>query len=249
MSRLVLLASIGCTACTTLRYPLPQNPASQHRLSPDSEALRRHTELELVWEQPAGRQDLITLIVDGTNRAVSQLARFSQRLYAHLAQGLTRRCPARCLDAAWRIVVHEGQPNVVVIAHGPAGKRRLEVVGVYYLGERSAAGLEALSARAAAGITKKLLRRGTSPAGPLPVPTAGKGAGAGSSQDGRQRQNSESQQLPSHLPTFPTSFVDEARDRYILALTRISLVARAKFYWKGEAGKKNPSSERGKEYS
>jgi hypothetical protein len=182
MSRLVVLVMVGCTACTTLRSPLSYSPASPHRLSPDSEALRRHTELELVWEQPAGRQDLITFMVDGTNRAVSQLARFSQRLYAHLAQGLAQRCPARCLDTAWRIVVQEGQPNVVVIAHGPEGKRRLEVVGVYYLGERSAVGLEALSARAAAGLTEKLLRRRASPTGPLPVPTAGKDGGAGFSR-------------------------------------------------------------------
>jgi hypothetical protein len=202
MSRLVLLFVVGCTACTTLRYPLPHSPASQHRLSPNSEALRRHTELELVWEQPAGQQDLITLIVDGTNRAVSQLARFSQSLYAHLAQGLARRCPARCLDTAWQVVVQEVQPNVVVIAHGRAGERRLEVVGVYYLGERSAAGLEALSARAAAGLTEKLLRRRASPAGPLPVPTAGKGAGAGSWRDGSRGQNSDSQLLPSYLPAW-----------------------------------------------
>jgi hypothetical protein len=84
MYRLFLLVCVSCLACTTLRSTLAQHPAPQHRLSPDSEAHRRHIELELVWEQHAGQQDLVTFIVDGTTRAVSKLTRFSQSLYAYL---------------------------------------------------------------------------------------------------------------------------------------------------------------------
>ena len=171
MYRLFLLVWVGCTACATL----PHHPAPQHRLSPDSEAHRRHVELELVWEQPAGQQDLITFIVDGTNRAVSKLAQFSQSLYGHLARGLLRRCPVRCLDSAWRILVHEVQPNVEVIAHGKEWTPRLEVVGIYYLGERSAYGLTSLSQLAAERVTATLLRRQAREASrqelPLPQPS------------------------------------------------------------------------------
>jgi hypothetical protein len=163
MYRLFLLVCVSCMACTTLRSTLAQHPAPQHRLSPDSEAHRRHIELELVWEQHAGQQDLITFIVDGTNRAVSKLARFSQSLYAHLAQGFSLRCPVRCLDSAWQILVQEVQPNVVVIAHGKERKQRLEVVGVYYIGERSDYGLTSLSQLAAERITANLLSRQARP--------------------------------------------------------------------------------------
>jgi hypothetical protein len=159
MYSLVFLFCVSCTACTTLRPSLSSHLATPHRLSPDSEAHRRHTELELVWEQQAGPKDLITFIVDGTNRAVSKLARFSQRLYDHLAQGFARRCPVRCLDSAWRILVQEVQPNVVVIAHGTEREQRLAVVGVYYIGERSDYGLTSLSQLAADRITANLLRR------------------------------------------------------------------------------------------
>jgi hypothetical protein len=163
MYRLFLLFWVSCTACTTLRSPLPQHPAPPPRLSPDSEAHRRHIELELVWKQPAGQQDLITFIVDGTNRAVSKLARFSQSLYDQLAQGFSLRCPVRCLDSAWRILVQEVQPNVVVIAHGKERKQRLAVVGVYYIGERSDYGVTALSQLAAERITATLLSRQARP--------------------------------------------------------------------------------------
>jgi hypothetical protein len=163
MYRMVFLFCLSCTACTPLRFTLPPHPTTPPRLSPDSEAHRRHTELELVWDQPAGPPDLITFIVDGTNRAAPQLARFSQSLYDQLARGLARRCPVRCLDAAWRILVHEVQPNVVVLAHGHERRHRLEVVGVYYIGERSASGLTALSQRAADRLTATLLRRQTRP--------------------------------------------------------------------------------------
>jgi hypothetical protein len=168
MYRLLLLVCISCMACTTFSH----HPASQHRLSPDSEAHRRHVELELVWEQPAGQQDFITFMVDGTNRAVSKLAQFSQSLYGQLARGFLRRCPVRCLDAAWRILVHEVQPNVVVIAHGNEQTPRLEVVGVYSIGERSTYGLTVLSQLAAERVTATLLRRQASEAArqELPLP-------------------------------------------------------------------------------
>jgi hypothetical protein len=171
MYRLFLLFWVSCTACTTLA----QHPAPQHRLSPDSEAHRRHVELELVWEQPAGRQDLITFIVDGTTRAASKLARFSQSLYGQLARVFLLRCPVRCLDAAWRILVQEVQPNVVVIAHGKERTQRLAVVGVYYIGERSDYGVTVLSQLAAERITATLLRRQAREASrqelPLPQPS------------------------------------------------------------------------------
>lgn len=157
MERMVLLVFVSCTVCTIPRYTLPEHPTYQQQLSPDSEAQRRHTELELVLDQKADQTDLITFIVDGTNRAVSKLSRFSQSLYDKLARVFSRRCPARCLDSSWRILVHEVQPNVIVIAHGEERKRRLEVVGVYYIGDRSEAGIESLSAMAAEGITEKLL--------------------------------------------------------------------------------------------
>jgi len=157
--RIFFLLFVSWTACTIPRYTLPKPFSSQHQLSPDSEALRRHTELELVWEQQEDQKDFITLVVDGTNRAVSKLSLFAQSLYDKLARLFALRCPSRCLDSSWRILVHEVQPNVVVIAHGTERKNRLEVVGVYYLGERSLGGIEALSEMAAAGITEKLLRR------------------------------------------------------------------------------------------
>jgi hypothetical protein len=160
---LFFLLVVSGPACTTLRSTLAQPPASPRQLSPDSEAHRRHTELELVLEQKAGQTDLITFIVDGTNRSVSKLARFSQSLYTNLARVFARRCPTRCLDAAWHILVHEVQPNVVVIAHGKERKNRLEVVGVYYIGERSTGGIESLSELAAEGITAKLLRKKATP--------------------------------------------------------------------------------------
>jgi hypothetical protein len=163
MHRMFLLVCVSCMACTTLRSTGPQHPGPQYQLSPNSEAHRRHIELELVWEQHAGQQDLITFIVDGTTRAVSKLTRFSQSLYDHLAQGFSLHCPVRCLDSAWRILIQEVQPNVVVIAHGKERKQRLEVVGVYYIGERSDYGLTSLSRLAAEQITANLLSRQARP--------------------------------------------------------------------------------------